>query len=530
MKNLLIDPWLPIVRKDGSREIIALCDIVEGYKNNPVIDIEAPRPDLRNGIFQLLIGVLQVMAIPEDEDEWEDLWYEPYSEHDLKLKFSKYEDCFVIDNIQGPAFMQDYDWNELYGSKKFRSVDKLLIDAPGDNTIKFNTDHFVKRDEVKFMDPYWASIALYTLQTFATSGGRGHYVGLRGGGPMTTIVLPKGKDATLWKKLWLNIFHLENVEGWASYSKLRNIFDIFPWMAKTRICIKDEVTTPDDCHPFQMYFGMPRRIRLGFSGITTKCELTGKTTGAGVGQYYTLHNGVKYRGPWIHPLNAYSKDPQKPDTAPNSMKGQPGGMTYRHWLGVNRRTERHTPAKVVSHLDSDSKRFVLSKCGATLWVGGYDIDDKYKARCWYESTLPFFKIPPESDIRVNEIVEAMILAANESVKSIRSCIKQSWFDRPKDAKGDISFLDTSFWQNTEGSFYANLQQIIDKPFDDIVVPNCIVCWEKELRREAFQLFDTWALSMQEDGLDMKRVVSARDFLGKNINKALKGLQNLKNPE
>jgi CRISPR system Cascade subunit CasA len=139
-------------------------------------------------------------------------------------------------------------------------------------------------------------------------------------------------------------------------------------------------------------------------------------------------------------------------------------------------------------------------------------------------------IPPESETRVVEIVEIMISVASESAKAVRSCIKQSWFDRSKDAKGDISFLDTSFWQNTERPFYSILQKIIANPFDDIVVPNCITSWEKVLRTEAFQLFDKWALSMQEDGIDMKRVVNARDFLGKNINKALKGLQNLKNPE
>lgn len=529
MKNLLIDPWLPIVRKDGSRDIIALCDIVEGYKNNPVIDIEAPRPDLRNGIFQLLIGVLQVMAIPEDEDEWEDLWYEPYSEHDLNLKFSKYEDCFVIDNIQGPAFMQDYDWNELYGLKESRPIENLLIDGPGENTIKMNKDHFVKRDQVQVMDPYWASIVLYTLQTFSPAGGPGFRVGLRGGGPLSTIVLPNKRDATLWEKLWLNIFDLEKVTGWVGFSNKKEIVDIFPWMGPTRTSINDEITTPDHCHPFQMYFGMPQRIRLEFSNNSGVCALGGVSTDTEVVRYTILPRGVNYEGPWLHPLNAYSLNPKKPDTEPLSVKGQPGGVSYRHWLGLNRRTEHYMPAKVVSHLGRGSKRDVLDKHGAILWVAGFDMDNA-KARCWYESTLPFFEIPPESDIRVNEIVEAMILAANESVKSIRSCIKQSWFDRPKDAKGDTSFLDTSFWQNTEGSFYANLQQIIDKPFDDIVVPNCIVCWEKELRREAFQLFDTWALSMQEDGIDMKRVVSARDFLGKNINKGLKGLQNLKNPE
>lgn len=300
-------------------------------------------------------------------------------------------------------------------------------------------------------------------------------------------------------------------------------------MGPTRTSVDNEITTPDDCHPFQMYFGMPRRIRLEFSNNAGLCDLVGFHTATGVIRYHTLPKGVNYSGPWLHPLNAYSHDPTKPDTEPLSVKGQPGGVSYRHWLGLNRKTERYIPARVVSHLDSDSKRSVLNNHGAILWIGGYDMDNA-KARCWYESTLPFFEIPPNSETRVIEIVEAIIFAASESAKGIRSCIKQSWFDRPKDAKGDISFLDTSFWQNTEQSFYAILQQIIDNPFDDIVVPSCIASWEKALRAEAFQLFDKWALSMQEDGIDMKRVVNEREFLGKNINKALKGLQNLKNPE
>ena len=529
MKNLLIDPWLPIVRRDGSRAVIAICDIVEGYKTNPIINIEAPRPDLRNGIFQLLVGLLQVMALPDDEDAWEDLWEEPYSANDLRGKFTKYASCFCIDNLQGPAFMQDYDWERLAEAKDGVSVASLLIDAPGANTRKENKDHFVKRGQIEVMDPYWAAIALYTLQTFAPAGGQGHRVGLRGGGPLTTIVLPKEKDATLWEKVWLNIFNQKDVQSWPGYMKHKQISDIFPWMGPTRTSMDDEITTPDDCHPFQMYFGTPRRIRLNFTATLKRCELSGRETDAGVSMFHTLPKGVNYNGPWLHPLNSYSVDPNKPEEGPLSQKGQPGGISYRHWLGLSRKTERYIPAKVVSHLDSDSKRSILGAQGGILWVAGYDMDNA-KARCWYESTLPLYSISPANEVRVTELVEAMIAAASESAQSIRSCIKQSWFDRPKDAKGDISFLDTSFWQNTEPPFYSILQQLIEKPFDDIVVPACIVRWEKELRKEAFQLFDKWALSMSEDGLDMRRVVNAREFLGKNINKAFKGLQNIKNPE
>nr|WP_231886596.1 type I-E CRISPR-associated protein Cse1/CasA [Methylomonas methanica] len=61
--------------------------------------------------------------------------------------------------------------------------------------------------------PSCAATALFTLQTNAPSGGVGHRVGLRGGGPLTTLVLPKASQTTLWQKLWLNVFNQEDLQS-----------------------------------------------------------------------------------------------------------------------------------------------------------------------------------------------------------------------------------------------------------------------------------------------------------------------------
>jgi CRISPR system Cascade subunit CasA len=62
----------------------------------------------------------------------------------------------------------------------------------------------------------------------------------------------------------------------------------------------------------------------------------------------------------------------------------------------------------------------------------------------------------------------------------------------------------------------------------VLVAEIATTWEKKIRNMALDLFDTWALSAQEDGLDMKRVVLARRDLLKWLKngKQMKELKNL----
>ena len=86
-------------------------------------------------------------------------------------------------------------------------VSSLLMEMPGAQTLKDNADHFVKRGGASVLSRSGAAIALLTLQTSAPSGGAGHRTSLRGGGPATTLVIPRRKDKspTLWQILWANV-------------------------------------------------------------------------------------------------------------------------------------------------------------------------------------------------------------------------------------------------------------------------------------------------------------------------------------
>ena len=511
--NLMTDRWLPVRRRDGSEEKIAPHEVTTQFDNNPIVELLAPRPDFKSALYQLLIGMFQVAVIPKDEDVWRDFWAEPPSPKWLQKKLLVHQECFEIDS-DGPAFMQDYSPLDV----KPQSLNNLFISLPANG-------HFQKSDIVN-ITPYWAAIALFTLQTFAPSGGSGHRVGLRGGGPLTTIVLPE-KNRILWRAIWLNVLEKDQLKHLSGDIEKQAVAATFPWMAPTRTSEGGSVTLPEDCHPCQMFFGMPRRIRLLFEYRCGVCDLSGESSDVMVNCYKTKNLGVNYDGPWLHPLNAYSVNPQKPEEPPLSIKGQPGGITYRHWSGLAISSDTQLPAKVVQLINqSNVRRDMLEECGARIWVSGYDMDNM-KARCWYESTLPLFPLSPEDSIIVKNRVSFLIGAAFEVAQNLRSSVKLAWFKRPKDAKGDMSFLDTSFWQQTELAFYQNLGRLVKAPADKNLVVEIATQWEGEIKKTARALFDSWALSAQEDGLNMKRVVKARTELGKWLRngKQMKELQN-----
>ena len=54
--NLITEPWIPVIRQDGKMDTICPWQIVQ--KNNPVIELKAPRPDFQE--YKLCRGLLAV--------------------------------------------------------------------------------------------------------------------------------------------------------------------------------------------------------------------------------------------------------------------------------------------------------------------------------------------------------------------------------------------------------------------------------------------------------------------------------------
>ena len=127
----------------------------------------------------------------------------------------------------------------------------LLIEASGKITGKKNTTIFHKPGRVRVLAPAAAAMAFYPLQTYALTGGSGHFSSLRGGGPLTTLIVPGSPRADgvlpLWQRVWANVPCSSPLEP-------SELAKIFPWRAPTRTSNDDRLTTPADGQPLQAFW------------------------------------------------------------------------------------------------------------------------------------------------------------------------------------------------------------------------------------------------------------------------------------
>ncbi len=521
--NLLKLKWISVSLRDGTHGVASVSDL----GREDIVDIASPRADFRGALYQFLIGLLQTAFAPESHREWRQRWREPPDAKTLDQAFAPYERAFEIFSAIGePAFMQDLT---LDGGEE-KEIAALFIEAPGGKTLRDNQDHFIKRGGIEKLSPEMAALALFTLQINAPSGGVGHRVSVRGGGPLTTLVLPpeNSEGDCLWQRLWLNVLTQDELLQLPGDHENDAIGKIFPWMAPTRTSEKKGMETyPEHAHPLQVYWSMPRRMRLRPSDHEGRCDLAGEPASRLVDHYITKNYGINYAGYWQHPLTPYVLETDK---EPLSIKAQPGGLGYRHWLGLAVTAQQgkftRAPALVVRCYGDRQNRMSELDFKPRLWAFGYDMDNM-KARCWYEAEMPLFNLDQEARMEIADIAQRMIEAATDALKTLKSALKSAWFDSPKDAKGDMSFIDANFWSTTEAPFYRLLQQLVEQLDDEDAIDALLKQWASALKNEARQLFDQYALSsLNEDG-DLKRVVKARDGKG-GLNHHLNGSRALKN--
>jgi len=528
--NLIQDQWIPIRRASSKQEWIAPWQITDQHDSDPVVALNAPRADFNGALMQFLIGLIQVACPPvkEDDSDWEDKLVDSLSPDELKQAFSRFESAFNLDG-DGPRFMQDFDELEV---REPESVAALLIDSPGGNTLKNNADHFIKRGGSGCMCPSCVVTALFTLQTNAPSGGAGHRTSLRGGGPLTTLVVldPTGDEliTSLWRDLWLNILNSHSYSRLTGNSELKEMADIFPWMAPTRTSDKKGVETyPEHANPLQMYWAMPRRIRLDWEKVSQGiCELCGAISDRLIQYYVTKNYGVNYNGAWQHPLSPHRVDKKSGEVIP--LHPQPGGFSYRHWLTWANGNDQNKAALVAAEYFSRHRKVKGSQL--RMAVFGYDMDNM-KARCWYESTVPLYTVAGEYRELFSIRVDALVKGAEEFSGIVRSCVKDAWFKRPGDAKGDTTFLADALFNQTEQAFYSSVQALIEDLEQDGDGNAILANWHGVLRQSAIALFDHWVAQESLEYANPRRIADAHQKLIKLIHsKKIQQLLPFKNKE
>ena len=511
--NLIHDAWIPVDRQSGPNQRIAPWQITD--TDDPVLGLAAPRPDFNGALLQFYIGLLQTTCAPATETQWEEWFERPPSPQDLKQHFDAVAEAFYLDG-EAPRFLQDHTLLREANPAEI-SIDGLLLDA--------NETHFNKPGKVNCARENCAALAILALQLNSPEGGRGHYTSLRGGGPLTTLVVIEEDQRSFWRDLWLNVLNAQTFHSLNAENSDKSPHRIFPWLAPEKFvkaATKRDIF-PVDINGAQIFWSMPRRIYLKDPAPTHHCDICGEKTTSGYAGYFTRPAGISYSN---DPVWRHSLSPRYPtDKTGNNLAfrhPRAGGLTYDLWPSlVLEGYEQHEIAEVIrTFLAHRRLKDIFEQ--VRVHAFGYHTK-KNKAVCWYEATLPMYLLDEAVREQFTSLVNTLVRSSEETAKIAQSQVKQVWFKRPADAKGDTAFLTQAFFDHTETAFFSQLHQLKEQLEAGKDGRDSLYSWHKVLRRTALELFDYWTSRGDFETVNPRRIAEARNRLSGWLNSDKKGL-------
>ena len=440
MLNLISDPWIPVLRRSG-RDVIRPDQIAEADVLRP----DWPRPDLNLACYELLIGLVYLAHPPKGIDDSAN----PPNAAALRWAMAPLAPAFNLLGA-GPRFLQDLEPLEGEGSPP----DILFIDSAGASTAKKNADLMVRRDRYEALPLPLATMALYTMQAFAPTGGAGNRTSMRGGGPMVTLVKPAAEG--LWPLVWANVPVGEPLKP--------KELNVLPWMKPTEtskpVGKTSRITVPTSDSPTKLdpevFFGQPRRLRL--------VAQNGAVTLAIQKPWGTNYEVTA----WRHPLTPYYR--RGTEFLPCHPK--PGDFGYRNWRGVILQTETGLrPAALEQYLrSSDGPR-------CSLIVAGWAMDNM-KPRDFLWSEQPVFPLSEEEEDRAAAAVEA----AERAGYAVAACVRNGV------GEGDMT---SGAGQRAREAFFTATQSAFEEMLEAMSAgkPFAAREWVAALRGAALPIFD-----------------------------------------
>mgnify|MGYP001173719857 CR=1 FL=1 len=506
--NLILDPWVPI--RDAAGTVRDISPLELASTEPAALELAALRPDFNGALAQFLIGLWQLVA-PENAGEWQDVMHgdSPLPVEHLR----QWAPHFEFDSGDR-RFMQDMQLDAGEGN----DLDALLLESPGANALRNNSDLFIKRCEPSCFGSAVAAQALICLQMNAPAGGQGHRTSLRGGGPVSYLWWPqqrRGEVVSLWQKLWANV---QVLEGPCRPEV------VLPWISSclTSEDKKDALTQLVKKHgrlfdqelAALCYFATPRRIQLTFVD-DAQCSLSGRQGRAATG-YVTRNFGADYRsGRFRHPLSPYYT--HKEDCLPAHLSEV--GFSYLDWLQAMRSGDGlNAPTVLEGAQRSRVESWLSGPIDTAIWAFGYKMDNM-KCEAWHEARYPVLTgLSAEAEREVFGQAKLLVAATNACRLVLRKSLRRAWSDEGK--KGDTSAAERQLLSSTEFDFYAAVRAVAELP--DATAEHGAarqllrLSWQQQLRTAAFRVFDTHAQSgdaRNESLKIMQRIAGAQKQLG-----------------
>lgn len=250
--SLLIDPMFPVIRKDGTRDIIALCDLTSKVQDNPIVSLDFARSDFEVFGLEIFIGTLQTLFTPADDKKWLHLLKNPPTPADLRKAFKPEASIFRTDSfMQAPS-------TATFKEDATTTVALLLSEQPGKTTIENERDFLHKNRNGTVMCPICTMVSLYGHNIHAGAGGNRH-----NRSPLCCAANLAATGTTLWETVWFNVLPATRISGDPKTA--------YPWLKP----YETEINSLDD---YGAWWIMPRRVRAVFLEGSETCSICGEET------------------------------------------------------------------------------------------------------------------------------------------------------------------------------------------------------------------------------------------------------------
>ena len=499
--NLLTDLWVPVLRRDGTQDKVALRQLTAAHPN-PVVQVMFPDA-MYDGIGTvLLIGIFQNalrLTNPERRKlldkpptpEWVQGCLNPLAHH-FSLMAPDGEVAFMQD-ISYPASIHGRKWTEL-------PIQKLVVHhSIGDNTLKKGHDWFHNRNPDMGLCPTCAAVTLYAYQTLPGGGDAGY-----SGSPVEGALFTLNKGETLWETILLNVLPPDLLETNKSTTP-----SPFTWsyeQGKKR----DYIPTP-----LQQYWSQIRLIRFTeiADGECSLCGAKGEVIRKMMNAGPSPKMGQEGNNPmdWLHPLCPIT--PRKKDG--KRVKG----FTPLKFCGLGY-SEYPRVARIAPDKDDEAAAPVFE---ATVGVDAFDgfpfTQWVFRGQFhqsqfmeWQEMILPVYSVSEEFREEFQIQVEAAVDFYKKLEYASFSRIKNLGF--ASNTGPTRVMFGAEFSRHLEAEFFRVISALRDIPDADGIY-KLHEKWAAVCRSAAYRLFDERSTLADP----MKRAKALRS-LQKMINKAV----------
>lgn len=489
------EPWLPVVRADGTLHEVGLIEALR--KAHEFHALHDPMPPVECGLMRLLVAFALDIFKPQDALDWAETWDKGrFDEAQVREYFAQHADRFDLFDAAHP-FLQD---PTLEGDDK--PLAGLLPSQPAGT----NAAHFHHGAEAAFaVAPAVAARLLATIAPFMTAGGAGLSPSINGAPPWYVLL----EGANLFQTIWLNCPVIADI-------LLPPIEDDAPAWRDARPLAKSDRS---EAGLLEALTWRPRRIRLmpHFATPTNRyCALSGRETPILVGR-------MKFAAAWSTRFEW--RDPNVPyrfaEKGATVLRPREGRAVWRDVgaLALLRHSDKAQRPGIVTQFDDLLRsRNLAADTPLRLTIYGMRTDMKMKVFEWHREPLqvPVALLWQENLLNTTE---AEMKLAEDVAYILGRAIKHTY---PRDGAGNDKAFDTliaraqmTFWQRLRPHYLGPAGSLLH----DLAPLNpenaraqflqVLATWHQALSRVARVTLNEAIGELDTDGEAMKRLVEAR---------------------